>query len=186
MKERFIKYEQLSKEIKDEIEHYFTLKEKEYADFTIEAAMVEWFEKRFDEWLIKRYIKKGSGGDKRRHFRLDVELPLKVISTLIESSAQDVEARDLVGMVLNISRGGLYFKYNKSIEVSSIIKVVMDFSDIEADLESVEALAMVVRSDVLKDGEFGIGVVFSSIYEGNKESLDIFILKNLSYHIYSK
>ncbi|MBN1534635.1 MAG: PilZ domain-containing protein [Spirochaetes bacterium] len=185
MKERYIKYEKLSKGIKDEISHFRQRLQKENPDTTLETAMIQWFDTRFDEWLVKHYAK-GGGENKRKHFRLDVELPLKVINTLIESSADDVEAMNLVGRVVNISRGGLYFKYHSSIEISSIIKVVMDFAEIDGDLDSVEALAMVVRVDPLKEGEFGIGVVFSSIYEGNKESLDVFILKNLSYYIYTK
>jgi hypothetical protein len=185
MKERYIKYEKLSKGIKDEITLFRQKLVKEKQDITLESAMILWFDTKFDEWLVTHYAKE-AGANKRKHFRLDVELPLKVINTLIESSADDVEAMNLVGRVVNISRGGLYFKYHAAIEISSIIKVVMDFGEIDGDLDPVEALAMVVRMDMLGENEFGIGVVFSSIYEGNKESLDVFILKNLSYYIYTK
>jgi hypothetical protein len=50
----------------------------------------------------------------------------------------------------------------------------------------VEALAMVIRTDKINGDEYGIGIMFSSIYGQNKERLDLFILKNLSYYIYSE
>ncbi len=185
MKKQYIKYEKLSKEIKDQIEQHHQNQLLKAPDTARESAMNDWFDHEFDRWLINHYAQ-GNGSNKRKHFRLEVELPLKVIDTLIESSADDVEAMDLVGRVVNISRGGLYFIYNRGIEISSIVKVMLDFSAIDKSLEKVEALAMVVRVDPLGVDEYGIGVVFSSIYEGSKDSLDVFILKNLSYYIYTK
>jgi hypothetical protein len=70
-------------------------------------------------------------------------------------------------------------------EVSSIIRLVVDLSVVDSELSSVDALAMVVRVDKSAEG-YGIGVMFSSIYDENKKNLNIFILKNLSYYLYSE
>jgi hypothetical protein len=183
MKEKFIKYEKLSKEIKKEIESIYNLKKMDHGNIPIEGAMDEWFDIHFDKWLIKK--SHNIDESRRKHFRLDIELPIRIIDTLIETSSDDSSAIDFVGNVVNISRGGLYFKYHKPIEVSSIIKVVIDLKKIDPDSKLIEALAMVIRFNKIKDDEYGIAIMFSSIYDDCRENLDSFILKNLSYHIYS-
>ncbi len=183
MKHRFIKYEKLSNQIKNEINEYHKEVLQSKNDASFDESMSRWFAGQFDDWLIKNFDKtrKLSG---RKHFRLDVEIPIRIIETLIESACDDTNAFEFVGKIVNISRGGLYFKYKKPIEISSIIKVFIDFTDVDRDLREVEALAMVVRSEKIKN-EYGIGIMFSSIYGDNKEKLDLFILKNLSYYIYT-
>lgn len=185
MKHTYIKYEKLAGDIKHEIQSYHDTLLKEKSEATFDESMVEWFDLKFDEWLISHYAKAGMSGTKRKHFRLDVEIPMRVVDTLIESSNDDTHAMAFVGKIINISRGGLYFKYIKPIEISSIIKVNIQFSSIDKHLDDVEALAMVIRSDRMAD-EYGIGIMFSSIYGSNKEKLDLFILKNLSYYVYSE
>ncbi len=185
MKHSFIKYEKLSSEIKEEISKYHNSVVATASEAAFDESMAEWFENRFDEWLLTRY----SSGDqlgRRKFFRLEVEIPIRIIDTLIESSRDDKHAMEFVGKIVNISRGGLYFKSANPIEISSIIKVIIDFSGVDKDLNEVEALAMVIRSDKLPEDDYGIGIMFSSIYESNKERLDLFILKNLSYYIYSE
>jgi hypothetical protein len=49
----------------------------------------------------------------------------------------------------------------------------------------IEALAMVLRVDRLPDDSYGVGVIFSSIYDEHKQKLDVFVFKNLAYYIYS-
>lgn len=178
-----IKYEKLSNEIKTEITKFFKNGKKENSALTLEEAMSVWFEDHFDEWLRKHYSKSRKD-DKRKHFRLDIEIPVRIIKTLIESSKEETDAMDIIGIILNISKSGLYFKSKKHIEVSSIIMVKIDLSSIDKQLNDVEALAMVVRSDVLNKNEFGIGLVFSSIYENDKENLDLFIFRNVAHHIH--
>lgn len=185
MKHSYIKYEKLSSDIKDEINHYHTSLTSNETEPSFDESIAEWFEKKFDEWLIKKYSKNESPS-RRKHFRLDVEVPIRIVDTLIESSSDDRHAMEFVGKIVNISRGGLYFKSSVPIEISSIIKVIIDFSGVDKELNGVEALAMVIRTDKINGDEYGIGIMFSSIYGQNKERLDLFILKNLSYYIYSE
>ena len=185
MKDRYIKYESLSNDIKKEIEVFHQSKSKNSGDQKIENTMLEWFEEKFDEWLIVRF-KKTDDDSRRKHFRLDVEIPIKIVETLIDSSYDDDHVLELVGQVVNISRGGLYFRYNHEIEISSIIKVIIDLSTLDDALDNIEALAMVIRVDKIDEDDYGIGIMFSSIYESNKEDLNIFILKNLSNYMYSE
>jgi hypothetical protein len=183
MKQTYIKYEDLSSEIKHEINEYHRGIAAASSEVIMDETVVEWFEKKFDEWLIRKYSNV-AGESRRKHFRLDVEIPIRIIDTLIESSSDDHHAMEFVGKIVNISRGGLYFKYKSPIELSSIIKVVIDFTNVDAELNGVEALAMVIRTDRLQDNSYGIGIMFSSIYGADRDKLDLFILKNLSYYLY--
>jgi hypothetical protein len=179
-----IKFQKLSSEIRGEIESFHKAKTSGGWTGSIDESMVEWFETRFDLWVNRRFST-DPGGNKRKHFRLNVEIPIRIIETLIESSTEEKEALDLVGNIMNISKGGLYFKYHWPIELSSIIKVQIELPLIDREHEKVEALAMVVRVDQLGKDEYGIGLMFSSIYDSDKFNLDIFILNNLSYHLYT-
>lgn len=185
MKNPYIKYEKLSGDIKDAINEYHSSLARAKSEVSLDESIAEWFEQKFDEWLLAKYSQPGQQ-TRRKHFRLEVEVPIRIIDTLIESSGDDQHAMEFVGKIVNISRGGLYFMYGKPIEISSIIKVMIDFSEKDRELGGVEALAMVIRSDRVADGEYGIGIMFSSIYGDSKEKLDLFILKNLSYYIYSE
>jgi hypothetical protein len=183
MNQSYIKYEDLSSDIKNEILGYHRSTAPSSSEASMDESVAEWFDKKFDEWLIRKYSGRGEDS-RRRHFRLDVEIPIRIIDTLIESSSEDHHAMEFVGKIVNISRGGLYFKYGKPIELSSIIKVVIDFRNVDKELSDVEALAMVIRADRIRDEDFGIGIMFSSIYGAEKDKLDLFILKNLSYYLY--
>ena len=185
MKNRYIQYQKLSDEIKHEINEYHKLVREGSEAGSFDESMGEWFNQKFDDWLIKRFMHPGHSS-RRKHFRLDVEIPIRIIDTLIESASNDHDAMEFVGRIINISRGGLYFKYRTPIEISLIIKVVIDLSGPDDSTKALEALAMVVRSDKLDENKFGIGIMFSSIYGENREILDLFILKNLSYYIYSE
>ena len=44
---------------------------------------------------------------------------------------------------------------------------------------------MVVRCDPVENDHFGIGLMFSSVYDEDKMTLDLFIFKNLAYFMYS-
>ncbi len=213
MKHNSIKYEDLSSDIKKEIELFYNMRKVGDSALTIGDAMITWFEEHFDIWMIQRYSMGGRDrrvGERRKHvridmeeapdtkksndrrgafrrknFRLDIEVPVKIIETLIESSTEDQGAIEFVGTLINISKGGFYFKSPRMIEISSIIRVLIDLSAIDKELVDIEALAMVLRVDRLPDDSYGVGVIFSSIYNDNREKLDIFIFKNLAYYIYS-
>jgi hypothetical protein len=173
-----ISFGDLSLEIKKEIEQFYS----DNSFDTLESAMEAWFTDNFEQWLQKRIDSKTN----RKYMRLEVELPVSVIDTVLESSEDDVEAKDFVGKIVNISRGGLYFRSTGRIEISSIIKVKVDFSSLDDGIQPIEALAMVVRVDAMVDGKFGIGVMFSTIYEEEQKCLDLFIFKNLAFSLYGE
>lgn len=210
MKKNYIKYEKLSQNVRKEIEQYYSEQKIENKQLNIEEAMDIWFEQKFEKWLISNYFPE-KGSEKRTHVRIDIdsekkkkgksskvkktgkgkynieiEVPVKIVDTLIESSLDDEEAITMVGSLVNISKGGFYFKFSKQLPVSSIIKVFIDLSKLDPEINFIEALAMVLRVDKLEEGGFGIGVMFSSIYDNQRENLDIFIFKNLAYYIYSQ
>ncbi|MDY6935620.1 MAG: PilZ domain-containing protein [Spirochaetota bacterium] len=179
-----IKYEELSQEIKKEINKYYNIEKEKNSKLDFGNAMVDWFNDQFDQWITKKY-NKNKNSNQRQHYRLDIELPVRIVETLIESSSEERDAIGFVGTILNISKGGLYFKSDYPFESSSIIMVQIDLSEIDKELNDIEALAMVVRSEKLKlNNTYGIGVMFSSIYDEHKENLDLFIFKNVAYHIY--
>lgn len=180
---KYISYDKLSAEIKDAIYKYWEVEKQKKPDTALDDAMKEWFLHHFDAFMISQYHTKGD--NMRKHFRLDVEIPMRVVELLIESSKDEAEALELIGTIVNISKGGLYFISDIPLELSSIIRVVIDFRAVDNELTDVEALAMVVRQDKRNDNKFGIGVMFSSIYDNGKRNLNIFILKNLSYYLYS-
>lgn len=218
MRRNAIKFEELSSEIKKEIEKFW-LRQKEFGDqCTMEQAMTQWFEEEFDIWMITNYTSKIRGdrraAERRKHarlemekeaeaqakkdaksdrraaprrkkYRLDIEVPVRIVETLIESSSDDREAIDFIGTLVNISRGGFYFRSAKEFEPSSIIRVNIDLSKLDPDLRDIEALAMVIRSERLTPEYYGVGVMFSSIYHEAKEKLDTFIFKHLAYYVYS-
>jgi c-di-GMP-binding flagellar brake protein YcgR len=174
-----IKYEQLSQEIKDEIGKYHEKLVMGGSTASMEDSMNKWFETSFDQWMNARFA--SSEKNIRRHPRIDVELPIKVVDTLIEPVEGADPDLDLVGTIINISRGGLYFRSNRTFEPSSIVKVLIDMVKIDKELDQIEAVAMVVRCDEIDSGIFGIGLMFSSIYNEHKQTLDLFVFRNLAY-----
>jgi hypothetical protein len=182
--DNLIKYSELSPEIKKEIEKMYLGEKEKDKDLIIEDVMLRWFTEWFDDWMISRF-QDGKNKNRRKYFRFDIEIPVRVIDTLIEHETDIPRDIEYVGTVVNISRGGMFFKSKDSFNISSIIKVRIDLSAIDKHLNSVEALAMVIRSDRTGPGEYNIGVMFSTIYNEGRESLDLFIFKNVAYHIYS-
>ncbi len=179
--DQIISFERLSGEIREEIQKFH--EEQAGSGTDLSQSMNLWFKRHFDGWLLEKY---GMDVDnKRQHFRMDVEMPLKVVDTIIEASGDDEQANELVGNVLNISRGGLYFHSSVPLEISTIVRVQVDLSSIEKSMEEIQALAMVMRVDRLGEGDYGIGVMFSSIYDEDRSTLDVFLLKKLSNYLYS-
>ncbi len=176
-----IKYSELNGEIKREIQGFIEENREANPELSPEDATLLWFESRFDDWMLGKY--NTGRKTKRRHFRFDIEIPVRVVERLIDSDSKESEEIDYVGTILNISRGGFYFKSPESFNPASIIKAVIDLSSVDADLAEVEALAMVVRSDRLPGGGHGVGVMFSSIYDEDRQNLNVFIFKNVAYHL---
>jgi len=179
-----IKYEKLSSEIKDEISRYHDSCLIEGIERPFDESMRSWFDEKFDSWFLERF---GDSDKSRKSHRVDVELPVKIIDTLASTDDDSSDsAFDLMGTVVNISRGGLYFRSIKPIGESNVIKVIIDMSEAEDDMPQIEAIAMVIRCEHLESDEFGIGLMFSSIYQDDRETLNMFIFKNLSYYLYNK
>ncbi|HNR87437.1 MAG TPA: PilZ domain-containing protein [Spirochaetota bacterium] len=183
MKKR-VTFEDLSKDIKEAIEAYRVAESGSDAPIDREQAMDAWFRERFESWIADR-MGTAEGENKRRHHRFDIELPLSISDTIIESSGEEPHVSDLLGTIVNISRGGFYFFAPRAVPVSSILRVTIDFSGFDPGLGSIEALAMVMRSEPKGRGRFGIGVMFSSIYDDNRESLELFIFKHLAYRMHA-
>ncbi len=181
MKKHFINYHDLNEDIKREIDGHINSAKNQGISLEFEDAALEWFERSFDEWIQKKYAVGKKNG--RKHFRMDIEIPVRVVERLIDSDGAEAEEVEFVGKILNISRGGFYFISSEHINPSSIIRVLIDLSSVDRNLAGIEALAMVVRSEKIEDGAFGIGVMFSSIYDESKKDLDIFIFKNVAYHL---
>ena len=177
-----IKYEQLCGEIKEEISRFHERRKADGENHTVEDSMRTWFETCFDSWIETRFA---PSDFKRKFHRVDVELPIRVVDTLIETEGGEDDDIDFIGTIVNISKGGLFFKSRRSFELSSIIKVVIDLSCVDPELSQIEALAMVVRCDPVENDHFGIGLMFSSVYDEDKMTLDLFIFKNLAYFMYS-
>jgi hypothetical protein len=214
MRRNAIKFEELSSDIKKEIEKFHN-RQKEFGELcTMEEAMAQWFEEEFDIWMVMNFSSKLKGerraAERRKHmrleveeeekekekkdrraaprrkkFRLDIEVPVKIVETLIESSSEERDAIDFIGTLVNISRGGFYFRSAKAFEPSSIIRVCIDLSRLDIELRDIEALAMVIRSEKISAQYWGVGVMFSSIYHDAKEKLDTLIFKHLAYYVYS-
>ncbi len=182
---KYIKYEELSNELKKEIQLYYEKGKKEIRDLNLEDAMIDWFDKEFEDWIVGR-LERGDARNMRKNVRFEIEVPVRIVEMLVESSADEADAMDMVGIIVNMCRGGLYFKSEDPIKSASIIRIEIDLSSVDMALKSVEALAMVVRSEKLESGEYGIGVMISSIYDDHKDHLDLFVFKNLAYYVYKE
>lgn len=176
-----IKYEQLSSEVKEEVERYHEKLVASGASTSIEDSMNKWFETSFDGWINNRFA--SSEKNVRKFQRIDVELPIMVVDTLVESGPDGDPELDIVGNIVNISRGGLFFKSNRPFEVSSIVKVVINMKGTDLSVSEVEALAMVMRCEDSGASEWGVGLMFSTIYDDQQKSLDTFIFKNLAFFL---
>lgn len=181
MKENLINYHDLNDEIKREIDQTIEKAKKNGVALAFEDAALQWFDDEFDAWIQTKYSTDKKNG--RKHYRMDIEIPVRIVERLIDADGNEAEEIDFVGKIINISRGGFYFHSSEHINPSSIIRVVIDLSSIDRALAEIEALAMVVRSEKLDGKGFGIGVMFSSIYDENKKNLDVFIFKNVAYHL---
>ncbi len=180
---RNITYQNLSDEIKQEIEQYHEASVKKGLARSMNDSLSEWFELCFEKWLIDRECNLEE--NKRNAIRLNVELPVRIAETLIENSDGVTDEDDLLlGTIVNIGRGGLFFRSSKPIKRSSIVRVGIDLSHIDPNLSEVQALAMVSRCEKIGDDSYGVGLVFSSIYDADqKKSLDMFIFTRLAFYM---
>jgi len=177
-----IKYEQLSQEIRNEIDRFHQNSISDGEMISIEESMNRWFENNFELWIASRFA--SDEPHSRKNYRIDIELPIMVVDTLIEPDDSSDPELDFVGTMMNISKGGLFFRSKKRFEISSIVKVLIDMSKTDPELSQIEAVAMVVRAIELQNGEYGIGLMFSSVYDEHKQTLNMFMFKNLAYFLY--
>lgn len=183
-KENMIPYESLSKEIKNEIEHFHEQKVRKGFARDLRATTKEWFDTHFEEWVVQNNPLFTTEGQ-RKNIRIDIELPLTVADTLIDNEQSAAQEFDIVGNIQNISRGGLYFKTDTPYNASTILKLRIDFSTLDPAFPEVEALAMVVRCDQLSDSVYGVGVAFSSVYDDERDTINMFIFKQLIRYIHN-
>lgn len=180
-----IKYEKLSSDLKNEIDNYHKVNLKSNSQVTFDETINLWFENNFDAWLEKQYDNTDIE-QKREYGRIDVELPVKVVETLIDGIDHKEVEVDLIGTISNISRGGLYFYTDTELEKLSIIKVTIDMSVVDNKLGEINALAMVVRVEKHADSKYGVGIMFSSIDDNNNSAIETNIFKYFAYFLYNK
>lgn len=174
-----LRYKELSSEIQREVELFH--KENSDAGSSIDQSTKLWFETRFDSWLSAHINQKSS--NVRKYFRLDIEIPVRIADVLIESESDDEPEEFFGGTTVNISRGGLFFISPRPIDSTSILKVIVDMSSLDPIFQSFEAMAMVVRCTQISDGKYGIGLMFSTIYQEDKDTLNLFIFKNIASYL---
>jgi hypothetical protein len=201
---KIIKYEDLFEPIKEEITRYFNSKSSKEKNLNFEQAMEKWFSEEFEEWMDLR-AKKSDRRDKkerrnassktnddrrkdsrrsthrRKNIRFNIELPVKVAKTIQEATKDRERVEEIMGTSENVSGGGLYFKSKKPLKASSMIRVVLDFTKVDPDFENIEASAMVVRAAKLPSGDYGVSLMFSSVDEKVKPSLNYMIFKSLAF-----
>jgi hypothetical protein len=176
--ENIISYESLSEDIQKEVESYHDSNVKNGVAADMKSSINDWFNSKFELWLLTHYdisVDK----NKRKNIRINIELPVRIVESLIETDHVTKSDSDLVGTVTNISRGGLFFRSNQRHEPSSILKLHMDLKSVHDTLHEIEALAMVMRCIELEDNSFGIGVSFNSIFHDDVNLLNLFIFSQL-------
>ncbi|MBN1500883.1 MAG: PilZ domain-containing protein [Spirochaetes bacterium] len=176
--DKYIKYEDLNREIQVEFHNYLEKNKYSINDIDIDTELFKWFDEYFESWFMTKF---NTGNKKRSYNRVDVEIPVKVMDTIVDYNDFDegeIE-NEIIGQLINISRGGMYYRSSVPVEKSSIIKIKVKFSEVEKNADDVEALAMVMRVDKLANNEYGIGLMFSTIYDVDKKSLYLFIFHRL-------
>jgi hypothetical protein len=202
--EKIIKYEDLYQPIKDEINKYYSGKKASNPKLKLEDAMEQWFSNEFEDWMDEhatksdRRYKKERRNQKlsveenrrsearrkairRKNIRFNIELPVKIAETIQKASSDPSIISEHMGTSTNISDGGLYFISKVPLDVSSVIRVILDFSKLGKDFENIAANAMVVRVVKLLDGRYGISMMFSKVDEKKKANLNSQIFKSLAF-----
>lgn len=176
-------YEGLALQIKEEINNYLISKHEYGLGTDLPTATREWFSSNFEEWLVRNHFVE-QDLQSRSNLRIDLELPIRVDDIVVEGeNVNSSDSEDLLGTVINISRGGIYFRTARAFQESTILKVNVDLSSVDLTLDSIKALVMVTRCERIQEGVFGVGIIFSTIYENNQEALDLFIFKHLANHL---
>lgn len=168
-------YSDLSSSIKEEFNNYISEKGYSINDIDIDSELDKWFEQEFEDWYLKKY----ENDNKRKNIRINIDLPVIVSDTLIDSETDEEIESEIFGEMLNLSRRGLYFRSSVPVKKSSIIKVKLTLDEEHYSEDVVEALAMVVRIDNLDNGEYGLGLMFSTVYDGNQNKINTFVFKRL-------
>lgn len=202
---KIIKYEDLYEPIKNEIVKYYEKKKTSNKKLQLAEAMEQWFLDEFENWMDEHATKSDRRykterrnnkalsvaenrrldarrtAQRRRNIRFNIELPVKGAET-IQKAASDASAiSEFMGTSENISDGGLYFKSKVPLKVSSVIQVILDFSNIDKGFEKIVANAMVVRTSKLPNGDYGISMMFSKVDEQDKANLNYQIFKSLAF-----
>lgn len=201
---KIIKYVDLFEPIMAEIKRYMNSKNAREKNLDFETAMKQWFGEKFDIWMdlhaeksdrrmardrrnapsnVSDDRRKGSRrtADRRKATRFNIELPVTAVDTVQAATKDCGKIEQFMGASDTIRGGGLYFKSNEPLAASSMIRVVLDFSGIDPHAGNIEASAMVVRSEKLRGGKYGVSLMFSKIDEKDKPDLNYMIFKALAF-----
>lgn len=201
---KIIKYVDLYEPIKAEIKRYMSSKSAREKNLDFETAMKQWFSKKFDIWMdlhaeksdrraardrraapssVSADRRKGSRrtADRRKTTRFNIELPVASSETVQAATKDGGKIEEFMGASDTMRGGGLYFKSNEPLAASSMIRMVLDFSGIDPHPGNIEASAMVVRSEKLRGGKYGVSLMFSRIDEKEKPDLNYMIFKTLAF-----
>jgi len=136
----------------------------------------------------ERRRNKRRNNNRRIHNRFEIEIPVKIVKILNNSHNAEPDLIQETYNTFNISRGGLYFKTRDKLEESTMLKMVIDLSQVDFELDNVEAEVEIISVETLKNGEFGNRAVFKNIQDfDHKKNLDLFVFKSLVYqqdHMY--
>lgn len=201
---KIIKYEDLFEPIKKAVNGYFKAKSAAEKNLDFEHAMLQWFTEEFDAWMDLHAAKSDRRADKdrrkgssnigkdrrkesrrsvqrRKNTRFNIELPVKLAETVQEATRESEKIEEIMGTSENIRGGGLYYISGEPMKPSSVIRVVLDFSKIDPASGSITASAMVVRSEKLRNGGYGVSLMFSKVDEKEKPDLNHMIFKSLAF-----
>lgn len=203
---KIIKFEDLYQPIKTEVKKYYKNKKALNNELQLKDATDMWFYNEFEGWMDEHATKsdrryeherrnhnvlmatENRGGEvrrkvlRRKKMRFNIELPVKAVETVRKASSNASVIKKYLGRSENVKDGGLYFKSKVPLAVSSIIRVVLDFSKIDKGFKNIVANAMVVKVTKLSNGKYWISMMFSKINEKNGANLNTQIFKSLAFH----
>ena len=106
-----IKYEELSHQLRAEIEKYYNVEKKKDSQLKIEDAMFRWFDEYFDKWVLDNYG--DNQANKRKYYR-------KPMRTAVEYGNKGNSYKDLLQ---NMSFGGVFIETRMPFRVGEDISM---------------------------------------------------------------
>ena len=121
-----------------------------------------------------------NGRERRKYFRLNRDCVVKCEKYSIP---RNPDSERLLGKARNISSGGILFESKHRFELGDILRLEIEAAGWEkysaefykqdkvAQSKPLMVLGTVVRSELLSDGRYDIGIAFSGIDEGHRWAL---------------